>query len=190
RGRRLRGRDFSYSATGANLRMTEFQAALLMAQMTRIEEQSRTREQNAHYLTSLLREIEGLSPARTYDGCTRNAYHLYMFRYDPAGFGGLSRATFLKALRAEGIPASAGYSPLNKEPLILATLQSRGLSRAYSKDRIARWQERNRCPENDRLCEEAVWLPQHWLLGTREDMDQVAEAIKKIQTHASALLTA
>jgi perosamine synthetase len=190
RGRRLRGRDFTYSATGANLRMTEFQAVILMAQMTRLEEQSRTREQNAQYLTSLLREIKGMSPARMYDGCTRNAYHLYMFRYDPAGFGGLSRATFLKALRAEGIPASSGYAPLNKEPLIMATLQSRAYSRVYTKQRMARWQERNQCPENDRLCEEAVWLPQHWLLGTRADMDQVAEAIRKVQTHASALQTA
>jgi perosamine synthetase len=190
RGRRLSGRDFTYSATGANLRMTEFQAVILMAQMTRLEEQSRTREQNAQYLTSLLREIKGMSPARMYDGCTRNAYHLYMFRYDDAAFSGLSRATFLKALRAEGIPASAGYAPLNKEPLIMATLQSRSYSRVYTKPRMARWQERNHCPENDRLCEEAVWLPQHWLLGTRADMDQVAEAVRKVQTHAASLLTA
>jgi dTDP-4-amino-4,6-dideoxygalactose transaminase len=190
RGRRLRGRDFTYSATGANLRLTEFQAALLMAQMTRIEEQSRTREQNAAYLTSLLREIKGIAPARTYEGCTRNAYHLYMFRYDPAGFGGLPRATFLKAMRAEGIPASAGYSPLNKEPFIVSTLQSRGYARVYTKERMAKWQERNRCPENDRLCEEAVWMSQHWLLGGRADMDQVAEAVRKIQAHAAALATA
>ena len=36
--------------------------------------------------------------------CTRNAYHLYMFRYDPARFAGLPREIFLKALAAEGIP--------------------------------------------------------------------------------------
>jgi dTDP-4-amino-4,6-dideoxygalactose transaminase len=190
RGRRLRGRDFTYTATGANLRLTEFQAALLMAQMTRIEEQSRTREQNAQYLTSLLREIKGIAPARTYEGCTRNAYHLYMFRYDTAAFAGLPRAQFLKALRAEGIPGSAGYSPLNKEPFIVSTLQSRGLARVYTKERMARWQERNRCPENDRLCEEAVWLSQHWLLGTRGDMEQVAEAVRKLQAHAADLLRA
>src|SRR5262249_19332705 len=36
-----------YMRNGANLRMTEFQAALLMTQLTRLEEQSRRREQNA-----------------------------------------------------------------------------------------------------------------------------------------------
>ncbi len=92
----------NYARNGANLRMTEFQAALLATQLTRLEEQSRRREQNANYLTGLLREIPGIAPARMYDGCTRNAYHLYMFRYDPAGFDGLPRAKFIEALEAEG----------------------------------------------------------------------------------------
>ena len=74
------------------------------------------RAQNGAYLTSLLKDIPGIAPARMYDGCTRNAYHLYMFRYDRQHFAGLPRALFLKALAAEGIPASGGYSPLNKRP--------------------------------------------------------------------------
>ena len=68
--------------------MTEFQAALLLAQMTRIEQQAKTRTENAPYLTSMLKEIPGIAPARMYDGCTRNAYHLYMFRYDQAAVCG------------------------------------------------------------------------------------------------------
>ena len=85
RGRRNTGNDFSYHNTGANLRMTEFQAALLVAQMTRLEAQARTRDENAAHLTSLLKAIPGIAPARMYEGCTRNAYHLYMFRYDAGG---------------------------------------------------------------------------------------------------------
>ncbi|MGC8794893.1 MAG: DegT/DnrJ/EryC1/StrS family aminotransferase, partial [Bryobacteraceae bacterium] len=103
RGRRVTSYNFSYESSGHNLRMTEFQAALLMAQMTRLEQQARTRDQNGQYLTSLLREIAGIEPARTYEGCTRNAYHLYMLRYRKEHFAGLSRAKFLKALRAEGV---------------------------------------------------------------------------------------
>ena len=56
--------------------------------MTRLEQQSRTREQNAKYLTTMLEEIPGISPAKMYEGCTRNAYHLYMFRYKGEAFGG------------------------------------------------------------------------------------------------------
>lgn len=190
RGRKTTGYDFSYIARGLNLRMTEFQGTLLMAQMTRLEEQSKRREQNAGYLTSLLREIPGIRPARMYEGCTRNAYHLYMLRYAPEKFAGLPRAKFLKALNAEGIPSSAGYKPLNKEPFLKNTLESRGYQKIYSKSYIAKWQERNRCPENDKLCEEAVWFIQTMLLGGRSDMDQIAEAVRKIQTHAAELARA
>jgi dTDP-4-amino-4,6-dideoxygalactose transaminase len=187
RGRKNTGYDFAYQARGANLRMTEFQGGLLMAQMTRLEEQSKRREQNAQYLSSLLKEIPGVKPARMYDGCTRNAYHLYMFRYDKEQFGGLDRSVFLKALSAEGVPASPGYGPLNKEPFLKHTLESRGYQRLFSAKELARWQERNQCPENDKLCQEAVWLTQNMLIGDRTDMDQVADAIRKIRAHAAEL---
>ncbi|MCS6953530.1 MAG: DegT/DnrJ/EryC1/StrS family aminotransferase [Bryobacterales bacterium] len=187
RSRRTESMNFSYDAPGANLRMTQFQAALLVAQMARLEEQSRRREQNAEYLAGMLREIPGIQPARQYEGCTRNAFHLFMLRYDKEGFAGAPRDLFLKALRAEGIPCSGGYRPLNKEPFLLRALQSRGYKAIYSPERLARWQERNHCPANDRLCEEAVWFPQTMLLGERRDMEQIAEAIRKIQKRAGEL---
>jgi dTDP-4-amino-4,6-dideoxygalactose transaminase len=99
RTRATSGDNFSYRGTGGNFRLTEFQAGILQAQMTRLDAQSRTRETNAAHLSGLLKEIPGLTPARMYAGCTRNAYHLYMFRYDAAAFGGLPRARFLEALK-------------------------------------------------------------------------------------------
>jgi perosamine synthetase len=190
RGRASGGYDFRYIARGLNLRMTEFQGALLLAQMARLERQAKTREQNAAYLTGMLREIPGILPARMYDGCTRNAYHLYMFRYQPDKFAGLPRATFLKAMAAEGIPGSGGYGPLNSEPFLKNTLQTKGYQRAFPKERLARWEKQNQCPANDRLCGEAVWFTQNMLLGPRTDMDQIAAAVRKIQAHAAELARA
>jgi len=190
RGRRNTGADFSYAGTGANLRMTEFQAAILLAQLTRLEEQSRTRDRNAAYLSRQLDEIPGITPARMYAGCTRNAWHLYMFRYDPAAFAGLPRALFLKALAAEGIPASGGYSPLNREPFLEAALSSRAFRAIYGPARLQAWREGNRTPENDRLCAEAVWLTQTMLLGPQDDMDDIVAAISKIRSHAARLARA
>jgi len=169
---------------GANLRLTEFQAGLLLAQMTRLEEQSKVREENARYLTQQLREIPGILPAKMHEGCTRNAYHLYMLRYQPEPFAGLPRARFLEALQAEGVPCSSGYTPMNRQPFVTATLASRAYRRLYPKEVLAGWEERNRCPANDRLCEEAVWLTQTMLLGPRQDMDDIAAAVRKI--HASS----
>lgn len=178
---------FSYVRNGCNHRMTEFQGALLESQLARLEAQSHSREQNARYLTDRLKEIAGLHPARIYDGCTRNAYHLYMFRYDPAGFSGLPRARFLKAMEAEGVPCSSGYSPLNKEPFVENTLNSRAYRKVYSESELTHYRERNRCPENDKLCEEAIWFTQTMLIGPRSDMDQIIEAVLKVQKHAAEL---
>ena len=186
-GRGDTGSGFGYVRNGANLRITEFQAALLTEQLKRVEEQSRTREQNAAYLTSQLAEIPGIRPARMYEGATRNAYHLYMFRYEKAQFADLPRARFLKALRAEGVPCSGGYTPLNKEPFLKHTFDSRAYRAIYPAGQLDAWTERNHCPVNDQLCEQAVWFTQTMMLGPREDMDQIAEAVRKIQRQAGAL---
>lgn len=172
---------------GCNLRMTEFQGALLLSQMERLEAQARTREQNALYLSKMLDEIPGVEPARMYAGCTRNAYHLYMFRYHAEAFDELPRARFLKAMNAEGIPCSAGYSPLNRDPFLENTFSSRPFRAIYSESEMQNWRERNHTPENEKLCQEAVWLSQNRLLGSKRDMEQVAEAVRKIQKHARAL---
>jgi len=180
----------AYVRNGDNRRLTEFQGALLLAQLARLEEQAKTREQNAEYLTKLLREIPGVAPAKMYEGCTRNAYHLYMLRYDANHFSGLARERFLKALRAEGVPCSSGYTPLNKEPFLKNTLSSRAFRYVYSPKVIAELEARNICPENDKLCQEAVWFAQNMLLGTKQDMEQIADAIRKIQKQASSLARA
>ena len=52
------------------------------------------------------------------------------------------------------------------------------------------WEERNRCPANDGLCEEAEWFAQTMLLAPRQSMEQIGEAIRKIQKHASELAKA
>lgn len=188
RARTIVNFNFSYTGTrAANFRMTEFQGALLQAQMTRIEEQSRIRHDNALYLSAQLKEIAGIVPAKLYDGCTRGGWHLYMFRYQPEMFAGLSRAKFLQALSAEGVPCSSGYAPLNWESFIHDAVKSRGYQRAFSKETLDRWPERTRCPANDKLCSEAVWFTQTMLLAPRCEMDQIAAAVRKIQKHAGEL---
>ena len=39
----------------------------------------------------------------------------------------------------------------------------------------------------DRMCDEAVWLYQNMLLGTKKDMDAVAAAIEKVQENAEKI---
>ena len=181
------GADPKLCRNGINLRMSEFQAAAMMTQIGRLEEQSRTRDRNAAYLSEMLREKPGVAPARMYPGCTRNGYHLYMMRYNAEAMNGLTRERFIEAVRAEGVPISAGYTALNRHPFLENTLNSRPFRAVYSIQEIDRWRERNQCPANDRLCKEGLWLGQTVLLGSRRDMEEIIGAIRKVQRNADAL---
>lgn len=192
RARQVSGYNFTYAGTrGSNLRLTEFQGSLLLAQMTRLEEQSRLRSENATYLTRLLQEIPGIKPARLYPGATRSVYHLYMFRYEPSGFAGMSRGKFMEALSAEGVPCSSGYGAMNKDNYVSALARNKHFLKIYGEKKMSDWLESNRhCPENEKLCAQAVWFTQNMLLADRSKMDQIAEAIRRIQKHAPELARA
>jgi len=189
------GQGTSYLAgTGtraSNMRLTEFQGALLSAQMSRLEQQAKRRSDNAAYLTTLLQEIPGIYPAKLYKGTTNSAYHLYMFRYDKNFFAGMDRSKFLQALNAEGVPCSSGYGTMNKDKYVTDLADNRHYIKIYGKKTMQEWLERNHCPQNDILAgEQGVWLTQTMLLGSKTDMEQIAEAIQKINQYAPSLAKA
>lgn len=171
-----------------NLRLTEFQGSLLLSQMTRLEQQASLRDQNASYLNKILNDIGGVVPAKLYEGTTRSAYHLYMFRYLKDQFGGLSREKFMEALQAEGVPCSAGYGQMNKSEYVTSLAKNPHYLKIYGEKTMKDWLDRSECPQNDKLTsEQAVWFTQTMLLGSRDDMDKIGQAIRKIKKHAKAI---
>ena len=99
----------------------------------------------------------------------------------------MPRSRFLAALSREGIPCSGGYGPQYRDGLIEAALTSKNFKRAFPKARLDRYREELRLPGNDQLCEEAVWFTQNMLLGTRTDIDDIANAIAKVYENRDAL---
>jgi dTDP-4-amino-4,6-dideoxygalactose transaminase len=173
---------------GGNLRLTEFQAAVLSAQMTRLEQQAKKRSENAAYLSKMINEIPGIASAKLYPGTTNSAYHLYMFRYDANHFSGMSKARFMEALRAEGVVCSGGYGQMEKDPRITALTKSRHYLKIYGEKTLNEWLERIQCPLNEKVSKEtAVWFTQTVLLGSKTDMEQIAEAIRKVQKYAKEI---
>lgn len=124
------------SMIGTKLRLTEYQAAIGLAQLSRLEEQTKTRNVNAGYLRDQIKNIPGILPYRLYDNVTQAAFHLFPFRYQKESFKGLSRNEFLKALRAEGVPCSNGYSELNKMPFLKSAFESKYFKMFYPKSRL------------------------------------------------------
>jgi perosamine synthetase len=174
----------------ANYRLTEFQASLLLAQYTRFNQQQDLRNANAQHLTSVLEKIPGITPAKLLGSGSRSGWHLYMFRYDARQFAGLPKPKFLQALAREGVPASSGYSSLNNSPHVKALAANPHYRRIYGKETMARWVDRNQCPVNDKLIEEAVWFSQSRLLGGRSGMERIGETISGIQKRAGELARA
>ena len=52
---------------GSKLRLTEYQAAIGLAELKRLESQTVTRSENATYLKSLIQEIPGILPFKLTD---------------------------------------------------------------------------------------------------------------------------
>ncbi|TKT87950.1 aminotransferase class I/II-fold pyridoxal phosphate-dependent enzyme [Dyadobacter frigoris] len=175
---------------GTKLRFTEYQAAIGLAQLKRLDSQTTTRNENAAYLKSQIKDIPGIIPYKLYDNVTRAAFHLFPFRYQKNAFSGLSREAFIKALTAEGVPCSSGYATLNTQPYLKDTFESKNYKKMYPADmlNINTYNEHNKCPNNDLLCnEEAVWFTQNMLLGSKTDMQDIASAIEKVHKNSAQI---
>ena len=177
-GRIPQGAWYQHEVLGSNFRMTDWQAAILFAQLGRTEALSARRQANATSLAQRMAEIPGVSPQHRDERVTEHANHLFVFRYDSEAFGGLTRDRFLDLLRAEGIPVSPGYTPLYRAGAI-----QRGIVRLrhFIEGQDGEYEEPD-CPATERACStEGAWFTQTMLLGTEEDIDDIAEALLKVQ---------
>ncbi|MCS6775736.1 MAG: DegT/DnrJ/EryC1/StrS family aminotransferase [Chloroherpetonaceae bacterium] len=177
-GRVRSGKWYEHHVLGSNFRLTEFQAAILRAQLKRLPEQTARREASARHLRQMLAEIHGICLPSEDPRITRHAYHLFTFRYTPEAFGGRPLSDFLRALNAEGVPCSSGYVPLYREAVFVR----------YAR-RTGTWCQAGRpqdypnlhLPVCEQVCSDTVWLQQYLLLGDTADMEDIATAIARIQ---------
>lgn len=192
-GRLEDGAWYEHYLLAGNHRMTEMQAAILLAQMERLPAQTDKRERNGKILMEELADVPGIHFAPTPAEVTRRAWHLVLYRYVASEFGGLSREKFLHALEAEGVPANGGYLlPMHKNPCFQTLNDSpRPEDKALAdlcNQRGIRYTEVS-CPVAEKLCqEEMVWMPHQLLLEDEEDIRTMARAIRKIQENQHELL--
>ena len=188
-GRQKGGAFYEHHILGWNYRMTEFQGALLLSQLARLEEQTQKRAENAVYLRDKLLQIEGIEIPNALDSrVTRRAYHLFMFRFKEGKFG-VDRLRFVQAVRAEGLSVLPGYEyPLYKNPMFLNQRffkKNCPISCAFYDSHID--YSKIQCPVAEQICRETVWIPQSVLLGSREDMDDVVAIVEKVRENAEEL---
>ena len=176
-GRVEGGAWYEHHNAGCNYRMTQLQAVLLSNQFKRLEKQTAKRHENGTYLNELLSKIDGITPLSRGLGESVHSYHIYIFKYDKTKFNGLSKQEFSKMLAAEGVPCFMGYpEPLYKQPLFQKkNFMCYAIPEEVDYTKVC-------CPVTEKACyEEAVWIFQNSLLGTKLEMEQFAAAIVKIQ---------
>ncbi len=177
---------------GGNYRLSELQAAVILAQLERYGSMLERRQRSAAYLRQALADIDGISPLAVPDYVSASSCHLFIFRYRSDSFGGLPKDRFVKALNAEGIrPAHGGYfTPVYRQPVLLE-------KNTGPFDRITRHEFRGKlidyadfhCPVAERAtASEAVWLLQNLLLSDSLGLEQIVEAVRKISLNYSELL--
>lgn len=168
-GRRRGGEWYEHVRLGWNLRMTEFQAAVLLAQMRRMPDQRARRAASAAYLTERMQQIPGVLPVKIPDGVTAHSWYTYHWRWLGARDGRLPKLEFARAMRAEGIPLLHGYVPINRNEAVRSEIKRMG------------GREPDPCPAAERAdAEEILAFSIPILLGTREDLDDVVRAVEKV----------
>ncbi len=175
-------RRYAQPVHPGNYRPGEFQSAILRVQLTRLPQQTAQRQANANYLRSLLASLDGILLPFDDPRITSHAYHLFTFRFVSERFGGHSAGELAHALRAEGIPCSAGYAPLYREtPFAQYAPQLVNSCRANATQNDFVNYADVVLPHCEQVCRDTLWLPQTLLLAAPDDMDDVAAALIKIR---------
>jgi dTDP-4-amino-4,6-dideoxygalactose transaminase len=183
-GRASQTDKFGHRFVGHNYRITEFQAAILDVQLKRLEKQAKVRRANMAYLERRLQGTPGLGFLKRDPRLTRVAAYQYVFKYLPEHFDGASRAEFLGALEMEGIPCDGlFYEPVYRSSLFPIDPQDYP-ALSWGRKEPLDLKGSYHCPGSERAAYvEAVWLPHHIFLGSRRDMDDIADAILKVCEH-------
>lgn len=187
-GRVPDGEWYDHRVMGWNYRLTQFQGALLCRGMELLPEHFALRAANGDHLRARLADVEGVSLQELTDEANVSAFHLYIFSYEPAAFGGLERAKFLAAMAAEGIGGSKGYNPLYREGVFADACDKTKFPfapRYYDGDVDY---SKVSCPACERVCDETgFWLSQSAGLSDEQGMDDIADAILKIQANVDEI---
>jgi len=176
---------YSHFIYGSNYRLSEWQGAVLQAQLGRLDEQTKVRHRNARLLDRLLGTIPGITPQKLDDRCTRNGQYAYIFHVNKKEFAGIATDRFIAAMNAEGIPNQASYPPLHHLHMFRNGEYRKRLCGKQAKQRHAFL--KRRFPETQKAAWETVWIPQPALLGDEEDVEEIAASLSKIQKHAKDL---
>jgi dTDP-4-amino-4,6-dideoxygalactose transaminase len=183
--------DMTHAVQSGNYRITEWQAAMLLSGLGRLDKQVKLRDRNAQYLNSLIAQIPGVEPLRRRKEITQASYFNWVFRLNwneiKGARKGLTSVHFAYALMKElNYQFEPPYEPLNKCELYKPhTKRRHKIDKEYWKQINPRRFKLPVC--TDAHFKSGVSVHHPILLGTKKDMDDVATAVEKLITNIGSI---
>lgn len=160
-GRRDGASFFHHFTLSTNLRITALQAAILVAQLERLDHDIYVRQRNEERLRRELADVPGLRFQEIPPEVNRRSHYLLLGRIDAREFG-MTRDAFHRALSQHGIPSTPFYPhPLYGNPMY-----------ANSGCRV------EPCPIAEACVRDAFWMPHRVLMSDDETIGKIVEAIR------------
>lgn len=170
---------------GANYRLGELQAALLVEAMERFPDQQQERASNGKRFEKLVSEVEGVRVMPHDERITRWSFYNYIVAIEPEAFGGATNEVVAAALEAEGVPAEVQYPPLNRCELFQPSLSRMPVAVHYA-DRLDPRRMSFPVAERAGLAESVYFMENVFRAGARGVEDAV-EAVAKVQKRSGEL---
>ncbi len=169
-----------------NYRTTEFQSAVGIHQINRLDFFNQKRIENAQYLNEKLKDVPGVSLPATVPYGDR-VYFYYVVRLDPEVLGA-DMVDFSVALAAEGtyninyLSTTRMMIAQHLQPLFLNKAGYGGTKCPFECPLYEGHVEyyEGLCPEAERAAKEVFWLASVHPLLEKEDLDDIANAVRKV----------
>ena len=154
---------FWHQVAGYNYRMTGYQAAMGLAQLSKIERIIADKRRVAQTYNKYLRDIPGVQLPAELDWA-RNVYWMYGIVVQPEF--GVTRDQLAASLKKDGIDTRTFFCPMNQQPCLQSIPGFRAIP----------------CPVADRLWERGLYLPSTHTLS-EETIKQIAARIHHAAEH-------
>ena len=163
--------DYVHQMPATNMRLTEFQAALLQGQLARLAEQSAQRERMGPFFEARLREA-GFEPLGRRPYVEVHGRYMTMAWFRPEDFGGRDAGALAAELRAMGIPSYRCFPEIHRTGMFAPEM----LRKSQRSNRPAPPYGDIHTPVSARAAREVVWFQHALLLGDEELLADVAAA--------------
>ncbi len=177
-----REREYSF---GANYRLGELHAALLLVALDRFPAQRAERAENGCLFQELVAGVPGVRLLPPDKRITRWSFYCYVLLIDPEAFAGASNKLVCGALEAEGVGCWVGYPPMSRYDLFQPSLSRLPVAVEHA-ERLD--PTRMSFPVAERLAlRETVYLDENVFRAGRRGIEDAVEALAKVQRHAAEL---